>query len=54
MDTIGKYTGADKMVRMYKNNSEPIIFGDGSTSMDLIHVKDVAYTSILAMEKYNR
>ena len=52
MDTVGKYTEVlIRWLECIKNNFEPIIFGDGTTSMDLIHVKDVAYANILAMEK---
>ena len=52
MDTDGKYT--EVLIRWLdciRNNIQPIIHGDGSTSMDLVHVKDVAYANILAMEK---
>ena len=52
MDTSGKYTEVIiRWLECIKNNRQPIIFGDGSISMDLIHVKDVARANILAMEK---
>ena len=50
MDTDGKYTEVlIRWLNCIKNNQEPIIHGDGSASMDLIHVKDVANANILAM-----
>ena len=50
MDTDGKYTEVlIRWLNCIKNNLEPIIHGDGSASMDLIHVKDVANANILAM-----
>jgi UDP-glucose 4-epimerase len=51
MDTEGKYT--EVMIKWFeciKNNKPPLIYGDGSTSMDFIYVKDVARANILALE----
>ena len=51
MDTEGKYT--EVIIRWLKainNDRPPLIYGDGTTSMDLIHVKDVARANILAMK----
>lgn len=51
MDTEGKYTEVIiRWLNCIKNGIRPIIFGDGKTSMDLIHVKDIARANILAME----
>jgi UDP-glucose 4-epimerase len=51
MDTEGKYT--EVMIKWFdciKNKKAPLIYGDGSTSMDFIYVKDVAKANILALE----
>ena len=52
MDTDGKYTEVlIRWLECIKKNHQPVIHGDGSTSMDLVHVKDVANANILAMEE---
>jgi UDP-glucose 4-epimerase len=51
MDTFGKYT--EVLVRWYqliRNNSQPLIYGDGKQSMDFISVEDVARANILALK----
>lgn len=50
MDTDGKYTEVMiKWLDCIKNNCQPKIFGDGTDSMDFVHVKDVAHANILAL-----
>jgi UDP-glucose 4-epimerase len=51
MDTDGKYT--EVMVRWLdciRDGKEPVIFGDGSTTMDFVHVKDIAKANIAALQ----
>jgi UDP-glucose 4-epimerase len=50
MDTDGKYT--EVMIRWLdciKNGTQPAIYGDGSTTMDFVYVKDVALANIAAL-----
>jgi UDP-glucose 4-epimerase len=50
MDTDGKYT--EVMIRWLDcigNGNEPLIYGDGSTTMDFVYVKDVALANIAAL-----
>ena len=50
MDTDGKYT--EVMIRWMdciRNEKAPEIYGDGSTSMDFVYVKDVAKANIAAL-----
>lgn len=50
MDTEGKYTEVIiRWLECINNGRPPLIYGDGTISMDLIHVKDVARANILAM-----
>jgi len=51
MDTHGKYT--EVLIRWYhliKEGKAPLIFGDGSQTMDFIYVEDIARASILALK----
>ena len=51
MDTEGKYTEVMvKWLDCIKDGKAPLIYGDGSTSMDFVHVKDVAAANIAALE----
>ena len=50
MDTDGKYT--EVMIRWLnciRDGSTPAIFGDGSTTMDFVYVKDIAKANVAAL-----
>lgn len=50
MDTDGKYT--EVMIRWLdciREDKAPLIYGDGSTSMDFVYVKDVARANVAAL-----
>ena len=50
MDTDGKYTEVMiKWLDCIRNATAPTIYGDGSTSMDLVNVKDVAKANVAAL-----
>jgi len=50
MDTDGKYTEVMiKWLHCLKTNTNPLIFGDGSTTMDFIYVSDVTKASVLTL-----
>src|SRR5882757_10459424 len=51
MDTDGKYT--EVMVRWLdciRDEKNPLIYGDGSTTMDFVYVKDIAKSNIAALQ----
>jgi UDP-glucose 4-epimerase len=51
MDTDGKYT--EVMVRWLdciRDGKNPLIYGDGSTTMDFVYVKDIAKANIAALQ----
>jgi UDP-glucose 4-epimerase len=50
MDTDGKYTEVMiKWLDCIRDNRSPLIYGDGSASMDFVFVKDVAKANILGL-----
>lgn len=50
MDTDGKYTEVMiKWLDCIKNNSDPKIYGNGSTTMDFVYVTDVARANVAAL-----
>jgi UDP-glucose 4-epimerase len=51
MDTFGKYT--EVLIRWYhliKEGKPPVIFGDGSQTMDFIYIEDIARASLLSLK----
>jgi UDP-glucose 4-epimerase len=51
MDTDGKYTEVMiKWLDCIKGKRNPIIYGDGSTSMDFVYVSDIAKANIAAVQ----
>jgi len=50
MDTHGKYTEVMiKWLDCIRDGKPPLIYGDGSDSMDFVHVQDVARANVLAL-----
>jgi UDP-glucose 4-epimerase len=50
MDTDGKYTEVMiKWLDCISSNKNPLIYGDGSTSMDFVYVKDIAKANVAAL-----
>lgn len=51
MDTDGKYTEVMiKWLDCIKSGNQPLIYGDGLTSMDFVYVKDIAKANIAALQ----
>ncbi|HEY2350628.1 MAG TPA: NAD-dependent epimerase/dehydratase family protein [Puia sp.] len=51
MDTDGKYTEVMiKWLDCIRDEKNPLIFGDGSTTMDFVYVKDIAKSNIAALQ----
>src|SRR5688572_17235517 len=51
MDTNRKYTEVMiKWLDCIRDNKNPLIYGDGSTSMDFVYVRDVAKANIAALQ----
>jgi UDP-glucose 4-epimerase len=51
MDTDGKYTEVMiKWLDCIRDGKNPLIYGDGSTSMDFVYVKDIAKSNVAALE----
>lgn len=50
MDTDGKYTEVMiKWLDCIKNGKNPVIYGDGSTTMDFVYVRDIAKANVAAL-----
>jgi UDP-glucose 4-epimerase len=50
MDTDGKYTEVMiKWLDCIKDNKNPVIHGDGSTTMDFVYVRDIAMSNVAAL-----
>jgi UDP-glucose 4-epimerase len=50
MDTDGKYTEVMiKWLDCIRDNKNPLIYGDGSTTMDFVYVRDIAKANIAAL-----
>lgn len=51
MDTDGKYTEVMiKWLDCIRDGRKPLIYGDGSTTMDFVYVKDIAKANIAALQ----
>jgi UDP-glucose 4-epimerase len=51
MDTDGKYTEVMiKWLDCIRDDRSPLIYGDGSTTMDFVYVKDIAKSNIAALQ----
>ncbi len=51
MDTDGKYTEVMiKWLDCIRDSRNPVIYGDGSTTMDFVYVKDIARANIAALQ----
>ena len=51
MDTDGKYTEVMiKWLDCIRDGKNPLIYGDGSTTMDFVYVKDIAKANIAALQ----
>jgi UDP-glucose 4-epimerase len=51
MDTDGKYTEVMiKWLDCIRDGRNPLIYGDGSTSMDFVYVRDIAKSNIAALQ----
>jgi UDP-glucose 4-epimerase len=51
MDTDGKYTEVMiKWLDCIRDNRNPLIYGDGSTTMDFVYVKDIAKSNVAALQ----
>ncbi len=51
MDTDGKYTEVMiKWLDCIRDGKNPLIYGDGSTTMDFVYVKDIAKSNVAALQ----
>lgn len=51
MDTDGKYTEVMiKWLNCIQNGTPPAIYGDGSTTMDFVYVRDIAKANVAALQ----